>query len=91
MCRRSRDVKLTLKNLQGQTCWTCAKEGEEHKYFMTAQAQPVPTSGESWWPPYGIHCPPILWAFMDWRAVSAGCPCLLYTSDAADDTPCVDL
>lgn len=28
----------------------------------------------SWWPPYGINSPPILWIFMDFWAVVEGCP-----------------
>jgi len=73
-CRRSSDRKLELRTPQGQRCWACAEAGKEHKFRVNALAETMEGGGVSWWPPYGINCPPILWIFMDWRQVMAGCP-----------------
>lgn len=73
-CRRASDRKLTLYTPQGRRCWACAQAGTEYKFRVNALAQNMEGRGVSWWPPYGINCPPILWIFMDWRQVMEGCP-----------------
>jgi len=73
-CRRASDSKLELHTPQGRRCWACAEEGKEYTFRVNALAEHMEGSGLSWWPPYGINCPPILWFFMDWRAVVEGCP-----------------
>lgn len=73
-CRRASDKKLELHTPQGRRCWACAEAGKEYTFRVNALAERMESKGVSWWPPYGINCPPILWFFMDWRAVVSGCP-----------------
>lgn len=73
-CRRSQDNKLELHTPQGRRCWACAEAGKEYTFRVNALAEQMEGKGLSWWPPSGINCPPILWFFMDWRAVVDGCP-----------------
>jgi len=75
-CRRVTDRKLVLKTPQGRRCWACAEPGKEYTFPSNSLAEQMAGTGLSWWPPYGINCPPILWMFMDWRAVVEGCPVL---------------
>jgi len=75
-CRRSSDRKIELKTPQGVKCWACAEPGKEHMFSVNALAEHMEGTGLSWWPPYGINCPPILWAFMDWRACMVDCPAI---------------
>eukprot|EP00442_Polarella_glacialis_P017291 CAMPEP_0115072182 /NCGR_PEP_ID=MMETSP0227-20121206/14082_1 /TAXON_ID=89957 /ORGANISM="Polarella glacialis, Strain CCMP 1383" /LENGTH=888 /DNA_ID=CAMNT_0002458889 /DNA_START=68 /DNA_END=2734 /DNA_ORIENTATION=- len=73
-CRRSTDRKLELHTPQGRRCWACAEAGKEYTFRVNALAEQMDGTGVAWWPPYGINCPPILWIFMDWKAVVSGCP-----------------
>jgi len=73
-CKRSTDLKLELHTPQGRKCWACSESGKEYTFRVNALAEQMEGTGLSWWPPYGINCPPILWFFMDWRAVVEGCP-----------------
>lgn len=68
-CRRADDRKLELRTPEGRLCWACTAPGEEYKFRVTALAERVEGHTMSWWPPSGINCPPLLWIFMDWRAV----------------------
>lgn len=73
-CKRASDSKLELRTPQKQRCWACAEPGKEYQFRVNALAQQMEGTGLSWWPPYGINCPPILWAFMDWRSCISACP-----------------
>lgn len=73
-CRRASDTKLQLHTPQGRKCWACAEAGKEYRFRVNALAETMGGGSVSWWPPSGINCPPILWIFMDWRQVMAGCP-----------------
>jgi len=73
-CRRGSHEKLALHTPQGQVCWACAEKGREFQFRVNALAEHMEGSSLSWWPPYGINCPPILWIFMDWRMVVSDCP-----------------
>lgn len=73
-CRRASDVKLELHTPEGRQCWACAEPGKEYQFRVNALAEHMEGQRVSWWPPSGINCPPILWMFMDWRAVCTGCP-----------------
>mmetsp|Transcript_121452 Transcript_121452/g.241912 ORF Transcript_121452/g.241912 Transcript_121452/m.241912 type:complete len:926 (+) Transcript_121452:113-2890(+) len=73
-CRQGSHEKLQLRMPQGQVCWACAEKGKEFQFRVNALAQRMEGSSLSWWPPYGINCPPILWIFMDWRMVMNDCP-----------------
>ncbi|CAK0815784.1 unnamed protein product [Prorocentrum cordatum] len=73
-CKRAADRKLELHTAQGRRCWACAEAGQEHNFRVSALAEKVKGTSMSWWPPYGINCPPILWMFMDWKMVMSDCP-----------------
>lgn len=73
-CRRPTDHKLELHTPEGRECWACAEPGKEYQFRVNALAEQMAGTSVSWWPPSGINCPPILWMFMDWRAVAGGCP-----------------
>jgi len=73
-CRHGSHEKLELRTPQGQVCWACAEKGREFQFRINALAEHMEGSSLSWWPPYGINCPPILWMFMDWRMVMQDCP-----------------
>lgn len=73
-CRKSFHHKLELKTPQGRRCWACAEAGKEYTFRVNALAEQMGGQRLSWWPPYGINCPPILWIFMDWRMVVQSCP-----------------
>jgi len=83
-CRRNTDRKLELHTPEGRQCWACAEPGKEYQFRINALAEQMGGTSVSWWPPSGINCPPILWMFMDWRAVMSDCPvifgymCLLF-------------
>jgi membrane associated rhomboid family serine protease len=63
-----------MHTAQGRRCWACAEAGHEHTFRVSALAEKMEGTGLSWWPPYGINCPPILWMFMDWEKVMYDCP-----------------
>eukprot|EP00928_Gymnodinium_smaydae_P032842 TRINITY_DN23691_c0_g1_i1.p1 TRINITY_DN23691_c0_g1~~TRINITY_DN23691_c0_g1_i1.p1 ORF type:complete len:885 (-),score=85.35 TRINITY_DN23691_c0_g1_i1:8-2662(-) len=75
-CKRVSDKKLEVRTPQGQRCWVCAKPGQEYAFRVNTMAEHMTGGALSWWPPSGINCPPILWAFMDWRAVIKDCPAI---------------
>eukprot|EP00439_Symbiodinium_sp_Y106_P038265 s1348_g4.t1 len=67
------DRKLELRTPQGQRCWACSESGKEYTFKVNALAEQMEGQSVSWWPPYGINSPPILWIFMDllppWRTL----------------------
>eukprot|EP00438_Fugacium_kawagutii_P021285 Skav235205 [mRNA] locus=scaffold4495:81930:84990:- [translate_table: standard] len=73
-CRKSSDKKLELRTPQGRRCWACSESGKEYTFRVNALAEHMEGQSVSWWPPYGINSPPILWIFMDFWAVVEGCP-----------------
>jgi len=73
-CKRASDRRLELRTAQGRRCWACAEAGHEHSFRVSALAEKMEGTSMSWWPPYGINCPPILWMFMDWEKVMSDCP-----------------
>ncbi|CAJ1454855.1 unnamed protein product [Effrenium voratum] len=73
-CRRSSDRKLELRTPQGRRCWACSESGKEYTFRVNAMAEHMEGQAVSWWPPYGINSPPILWIFMDCWAVVEACP-----------------
>lgn len=73
-CRRSTDRKLELRTPQGQRCWACSESGKEYTFKVNALAEQMEGQSVSWWPPYGINSPPILWIFMDLWSVVDACP-----------------
>lgn len=73
-CRKSSDRKLELRTPQGRRCWACSESGKEYTFRVNSLAEHMEGQSVSWWPPYGINSPPILWIFMDFWAVVEGCP-----------------
>ena len=59
---------------RGRRCWACAQPGSEHRFRVNSQGDRLAQGGFSWWPLSGMHCPPILWIFMDRRAAVRYCP-----------------
>eukprot|EP00929_Paragymnodinium_shiwhaense_P066028 TRINITY_DN33089_c0_g1_i1.p1 TRINITY_DN33089_c0_g1~~TRINITY_DN33089_c0_g1_i1.p1 ORF type:complete len:892 (-),score=219.09 TRINITY_DN33089_c0_g1_i1:127-2802(-) len=76
VCQKSAHSKIELKTPQGQRCWACSEPGQEYTFRVNALAEQMEGTRSSWWPPSGINCPPILWAFMDWRACVSECPAI---------------